>query len=243
MESIAEIKDKTGFVSHMTRFDDETKTNVMNVLQYAFMVVIPIIVFKKFVSPLFPPVEETKGSLEISVEVLLQIATMFVGMFVIHRMVTFVTPYSGKNYPEVNLVVVALSFLFIVLTFETQIADKVDILTERLVVLWNGEPEKPKDEGEGKEKVRVSQPIVTTQPAPKHQNSRADYLTSHSMMTQPQQQLGGGSTGIDQLPTYGQQGGQIPPSGNQLQQPNFDQMYAEPIAANEGFVGGGGSIF
>ena len=234
METVSDIKDNSGFVAHMTQFDDATKSNIMNVLQYSLLCVVPILMFKKLVSPLFPEVDETKGSLEISIEVILQICSIFVGLFLIHRLVTFVQPYSGKNYPEVNLVNIALTLLFILMSFETQIAEKVDILVERLVVLWNGDSAQKQDDGDRKERVRVSQPIAGNQPAPQHQNSRADYLATHGMMTQPQQQM---TTSIDSLPNYGASQ-QAPPSVPQMQQqPNFDQMYAEPMAANEGFGG------
>lgn len=233
MESISEIKDNTGFIAHMTEFDDATKSNVMNILQYSLLCIIPIILFKKVVTPLFPEVDETKGSLEISVEVILQICSMFVGLFMIHRLVTFIQPYSGKNYPEVNLVNIALTLLFILMSFETQIADKVDILVERLLELWNGDSGKNNKDDGNKERVRVSQPIAGNQPAPQHQNSRADYLATHNMMSHPQQQM---TTSIDSLPNHG--ASQQPPSVPQMQQqPNFDQMYAEPMAANEGFGG------
>ena len=233
MDSIAEIKDSNSFINHMTNFDDQTKSTIMNVMQYSMLSIIPLILFKKFISPLFPEVDENKGSLEISIEVLLQVAAIFIGLFVIHRLVTYLTPYSGKEYPEVNLIVVSLTLLFVLLSFETQLAEKVDILTERVVELWNGEPSAPAKE-ESKEKVRVKQPIAVSQPAPQHQNSRADYLSSHQMM-QPQQSPQ--TTQINSLPNYASQTTSVP---QMQQQPSFDQMYTEPMAANESFVGGGG---
>ena len=235
MENIVEVSDTKSFIDHMTRFDENTKSNIMNILQYALLCVVPIIIFKKAVTPLFPPVEETKGSLEISVEVALQIASVFIGLFLIHRLVTFVEPYSGKNYPEMNLIHIALCLLFIVMTFETQIAEKVDILVERLYVLWNGEASY--EEPERKQNVSVTQPIAVAQHAPSHQNSRADYITSHDMMNAPQQDVQNMTTSIDSLPVGNAQNNQ-PPSIPQIQQqPNFDQMYTEPMAANEGFGG------
>jgi len=242
MDSISEIKESTSFIQHMTRFDEGSKSNLMNLIQYSLLCLIPIVVFKKFVSPLFPEVEETKGSLEISVEVLLQVCTIFVGLFLIQRLVTFVEPYSGKNYPEMNLIHISLALLFIIMTFETKIAEKVDILVERLHVLWNGEGSSDADEKKDhKERVHVKQPIATTQPAPTHQNSRADYLTSHEMMREPQQHVQNMSTSIDALPTYGGQPQQSSSHVPQMQQqPSFDQMYTEPMAANDS-LGGFGS--
>lgn len=238
MDSISEVKDTTSFFQHMTRFDEATKSSMMNLIQFSLLCIIPIIAFKKFVTPLFPEVEETKGSLEISVEVLLQVCTMLVGLFFIQRLVTYVEPYSGKNYPEMNLICVSLVLLFIIMSFETQIADKIDILVERLHELWNGDSGKEEKHDE-KERVRVKQPIAVTQPTPTHQNSRADYLTTHNMMSEPQQQVQNNmSTSIDSLPTYGaSQGGAAPSVPQMQQQPSFDQMYAEPLAANEGFGG------
>ena len=239
MDSISEIKDTPSFIQHMTRFDENTKSNLLNLIQYSVLCLIPIVAFKKIVSPLFPEVEETKGSLEISVEVLIQVCAIFVGLFFIQRLVTFVEPYSGKNYPEMNLIHIALALLFIIMTFETKIAEKVDILVERLNVLWNGEGSSH-EKKDDKERVHVKQPIAVTQPVPTHQNSRADYLTSHEMMREPQQHVQNMSTSIDSLPTYGGPSQTTKPSVPQMQQqPNFDQMYSEPMAANEGFGGFG----
>ena len=235
MESVSEINNGNGFIAHMTKMDDSTKSNVLNVIQYSLLCIVPIVLFKKVVSPLFPEVDETKGSLEISVEVLLQVCSIFVALFIIHRFVTYFKPYSGENYPDVNLVTVSLVLLFIVMSFQTQIAEKIDILTERFVVLWNGEERKEKKE-EHKERVHVRQPIAVDQPIPQHQNSRADYLSSHNMMMEPQQHVSNATTSIDSLPTYGGSPQQSAPSMPQ-QAPAFDQMYSEPMAANEGFGG------
>ena len=46
-------------------------------------------------------------------------------------MVTFVPTYSKVDYKEVNLLVPMIPFLFLLLTMQTKLGAKINILTER----------------------------------------------------------------------------------------------------------------
>ena len=239
MDTINETTQQTsGFVQHILNFDNSTKNELLNISQYSLLCIVPIVLLNKGMARVFPEVDESKGTLELSVEVIGQTVTMFFAMFFINRLVTYIKPYSGESYPSVNLVNVSLAFLMIVLSFQTQLAEKVDILVDRATELWTGQPSAK--ETANASKVRVTQPITVSQPTPTHQNSRADYLGAHNQMSsnptvnQPahlSNAMYQQTMDAPQPPTQAQQ--QAQPSTQAS--PNFDNMFQEPMAANEGF--------
>ena len=229
-----------GFINHMTNFNDETKSDLLNVAQYSLMILVPIVILNKLMGRFVPDVDENKGSLEISAEVLGQLLVLLFAFYFINRLVTYVKPYSGVGYGELNMITLGFTFVVVVLSFQTQIAEKVEILYGRVVELWSGEPYKQSDENTPEPSVRITQPI--TQSAPTHQASRADYIGAHNQMVgnnEPSVSMSNirhESTLISDLPPSQPQYNQSQQS-SYSQQPNFDSMYQEPMAANESFGG------
>jgi hypothetical protein len=137
-------------------------------------------------------------------------------------MITYVPSYSGFKYEHLTLTNVILAFLVIVLSIQSKIGIKANILVDRVNELWNG----PMDQGKGaKNEVRVRQA------AARHAPSQADYLDNSAVqndmfppppsVTQTHQQLGNHYTG-----------GAVEPAFN-----------PGPVAAN-GLLGGAfGSFF
>lgn len=132
-ESITQTTTK-GFAKHMFTITDSDKGELMNLLQYAFLSVIPIVALNKTIHAFIPEADPSKGSVELTVEVVTQISMLFVGMFFIHRLITFIPTYSGVAFYDLKLVNVVLSFLVIVLSLQTRLGEKVSILADRLKV-------------------------------------------------------------------------------------------------------------
>ena len=86
------IEDNEGFIKHVFKFDSGTKKELMNIIQYAVLSVIPVVVLNKSVQKLIPEADDEKGSIEILAEVLTQLIIMFLGMFFIHRMCLLCQP-------------------------------------------------------------------------------------------------------------------------------------------------------
>ena len=61
------------FFKHVFNFNDDSKSDILNIIQYALIAILPIIILNKSISKYIPEVDEKKASLEISVEVILQI--------------------------------------------------------------------------------------------------------------------------------------------------------------------------
>jgi hypothetical protein len=163
MESLEDgTKSKLGFFKHVFNMNDDSKANISNIVQYALIAIIPIVILNKTMQKYVPEADDEKGSFELLAEVVIQIITMFLGLLIIHRMITYVPTYSGVKYEEFNILYIILGVLMITLSLQTKLGEKVSILTERVYELWDGKKEddkKGKNGKKGKGQVKVSQPI------------------------------------------------------------------------------------
>lgn len=223
------------FFKHVFNFDDDSKSEILNILQYSIIAIIPVIILNKTMQKYVPESDDKKGSLEITAEVVIQIIVMFIGLLIIHRIITYIPTYSGANYPEFHIVYIILAVLMVTMSLQTKLGEKVSILVDRVSELWDGKPDNKGNKGT----VKVSQPISGQQP------------------------MGGytDGTSISSLPTFNPsqnaQTMQNPMMPQQL--PNYDKMHRqdttplvgaatpgvtegfnEPMAANS-VLGGSGS--
>ena len=121
--------------------------------------------------------------------------------------------------------------LVIILSLQTKLGEKVSILVDRVIALWEG-PKDTKKNNKGQGNVKVSQPIVQNQMAINQSLSSS------------------GSTSINSLPTS-QSTQQLPDYNNMYQQDSTPMIGAAtpgaesfaPMAANEGGGGAFGSAF
>ena len=136
---------KKTFLNHVFDTSEESKGNVFNIFQYSFLALIPILLLNKMVQQWIPEIDNTASSLQISVEVLLQLTVMLIGIIIIHRLVTYVPTYSGISYSlggELQITSgVILIFLVIVLSLQTKMGIKMNMLYERFWAFWNGTSE------------------------------------------------------------------------------------------------------
>ena len=221
-------------MNHIFRFDDATKCELMNVSQYSLLAVIPIVILNKGVQYYVPEADEDKNSLEIIIEVVLQILVIMIGLLFIHRIVTSVPTMSKESYQDVNYTTLILAILVIVLSLQTKLGDKISILSSRVSNLWNGN--NTTKEKKKHNKIKVSQPI--SQPTQSQQPNQQAM----------QQSLDNYSTSIDSLPT------QSSPNFNQMYQntptplvnaqfPAQENFESQIMAANEVLGGSFGSNF
>jgi len=196
MESLDELSKtsngKHSFFKHVFNFDEQSKAEMLNIVQYAVLALIPVVILNKIMQRYVPEADDEKGSIEISAEILAQVIAMFLVMLIIHRIITFVPTYSGEKYAEFNLTHIILAMLVIILSLQTKLGEKVSILVDRLIELWEG----PKDtkKGKGKGNVKVSQPISQNQLAI---NQSINSMGSTSISSLPPVQT-------QQLPDYNQ---------------------------------------
>jgi len=205
------------FMTHVFSTSEESKAEIMNILQYAFLAIIPVVVLNKSIHNFIPEVDHEKGNLELLIEVLLQVTIMFVGITLIHRVVTYFPTYSGFKYDNLTLTNVIIAFLVIVLSIQTKLGIKVNILVDRVKDMINGR--EPMNE-------EIQKPKQVT----RHRVSQSDHLdnTEQQQGTFPPAPVATsqqGSDGYDNMMGGSNQG-----------QPPLQEMF-EPMAAN-GLVGG-----
>lgn len=148
---------RKSFLSHVFSTTEEGKGELLNVVQYSCLGIIPIVVLNKLVQRFVPEADPEKSSLELAIEVFLQVIIMFCGIVLVHRMISYVPTYSGFKYESLNLTNVILAFLVIVLSIQTKLGLKVNILAERLDELWNGPVSNKKESSEHSSNHTISQ--------------------------------------------------------------------------------------
>lgn len=236
MESLQELSksssSKNGFVSHVFKFDDEAKSEILNMIQYALLALIPVVLLNKVTNKFIPEADDEKGSLEISVEVIGQIILMFIGILFIHRLVTFVPTFSGAKYADFHITNIILAMLVIILSLQTKLGEKISILVDRISDLWNGGSKKDKKRGTNAN-VKVSQPIVQQGASTGHptMNTALNSMGTTSISSLP-------STGTGAMPDYNAMHKQDPTpligAATPGQSEGFGMM-GGPMAANDGF--------
>jgi hypothetical protein len=195
MDNIADINDsKKSFMTHVFSNTEEDRGEILNVSQYAVMGLVPIIALNKTIQRFIPEADPDKSSIELLAEILIQIIVIFVGLVFIHRIITFIPTYSGFKYENLVLTNAILAFMVIVLSIQSKVGTKVNIIVDRLNDLWNGYSEE--DVEVTKKNVRVRQP------AQRHTPSQADNLDNSGMQngvfppapssTQPSNQIAEG---------------------------------------------------
>jgi len=126
------------FLNHIFDTSEEGKAEILNVVQYAITGILPVVALNKTIQKFIPEADAEKSSLEVLAEIFIQIVIMFVGIVLIHRFITYFPTYSGYKYEAFNLTTVILAFLVIVLSLQTKLGIKVNILVDRALELWNG---------------------------------------------------------------------------------------------------------
>jgi hypothetical protein len=172
MEILHETKESypRTFFNHVFSTTEDGKAEILNVVQYSTLGVIPVVILNKLINRFIPDADPDKSSIALLAEILIQLVVMFCGIVIIHRIITYVPTYSGFKYDNLALTNVILAFLVIVLSIQTKLGLKVNILIDRLDELWNGSENSKTNV---KDNVRVKQPM-----AQRHAPSQADYLDS-----------------------------------------------------------------
>ena len=223
---------KKNFFKHVFNFDDDSKSDILNIIQYSLLAIIPVIVLNKSMQKYVPEADEQKGNLEILAEIVLQIIIMFIGLLTVHRMITFVPTYSGLDYPEFSIIFIILAVLMITLSLQTKLGEKVSILTERLTELWEGKSDNKKKKGN----VKVYQPISQNgQPTNQPTMNQAMYNDGTSINSLPTNDM---SSSAQQMPNYNAMHSQdTTPLVGAASPGNQQEGFQLPVAANE--MGGG----
>lgn len=222
LEELTKSNGKTGFFKHVFNFDEESKADMLNIIQYSVLAILPLVLFNKSLQKLVPEADEEKHSIELSMEVIAQVIVVFLGILIIHRIITFIPTYSGVKYVDFNVTNIVLSVLIILLSLQTKLGEKISILAERVINFWNGEQN---DKKKKKKKNTQQQQQINEQAISQSLDS-----TSISSLPVQQQPNFNQMYQIDNTPLVGAS----TPGGEQIM---------EPMAANAMGMGSFGSLF
>jgi hypothetical protein len=173
---------RKGFLSHVFSTTEEGKAELFNVAQYAILAVLPIFLLNKFIQRFIPEADLEKSSIELLLEILVQLLIIFLGVILVHRVITYIPTYSGFKYENLALIHAILPFLVIVLSIQSKLGLKTNILYDRFLELWNGPSQEDKKKAASKKQVRFGE--ITNYPtAPGHSFSQADSLDDSAIQT------------------------------------------------------------
>ena len=176
--------DNGSFVKHVFNFDNDTKNELMNMIQYLLLAIIPLTFFNKLICSFIPEVDESKGNFDLLSEVILHLILTILSIYLVNRVITFVPTYSGRTLDNVNFINIAL----VLLMFNRKSKTKLDVLFKRVQAMWDGEEptNKKKSRKNGNQPVvKVSQPITGGAAMPTRGPESADYLKAHAQMNAP----------------------------------------------------------
>ena len=227
----------SGFFNYVFNFDGDNKAVVLNMFQYLVFALVPVIVLLKFVKEYIPEDDDKKDNLELVFEIIIQLGILFIAIYLIDKIIRYFPTYSKVQYSKFNEISYIVPTLILIITMQTKLGAKINIVYNRLMELWNGK--NPLVGASNHGNVRSSQNIATPGI---HQVSRADSL-DNTILAQRANQLPAQNniSMIDSLPNMMNSGG-----GNSFQNQAMQNAFMEnmePMAANGALGGSFGSSF
>ena len=231
-----------GFFNYVFDFSPANKSQIMNMMQYSILSVIPVLCTLRAIKHFIPEDNDVKSTIEITVETVLQISFIMISIWFTHRIIQYIPTYSGVEYSKFNEVGFVIPFILILATLQTKLGAKLNILIDRAVSIIPGYNDtqinmgRTNNGGGGNQggissvgggngimpsNVRISQPIS----GGIHQPSQSDYL-DHSQIL-PSNPLLSLAAMPNNNPSYNN-------SNNNTPVQNNGPMQMEPMAANDG---------
>ena len=162
------------FLSKIFSTSSESLSEIYNPIQFAMISFIPLYLLNKSIALLFPEPNIDSSSLVILAEIVFQICVMIVGIVIIYRLVNYFPTYSGYKYESLALNGPVVILIIILLSIQSKLGIKTNILADRLNELWNGSTDYAKENV--RKNVRINGPMH-------HIPSQADYLDNSTMNT------------------------------------------------------------
>jgi len=100
-----------GFFSYVFKLSRFKQEDLMNIVQYLMLSVVPVMLFIYFTKKYFPSVEDNDTSIYIFIITFIELIFMIIGIFFIDRIINYIPTYSGKYYETINLTTIILVFM------------------------------------------------------------------------------------------------------------------------------------
>jgi hypothetical protein len=134
------ISDKQSFVSFVIQ---QPKSDLGNLVQYAFMAMIPVAAIVYASQNMLAPIDSKMGTGQLALEAGLGLGAVLITMYFANRTITYFPTYSGVEYADINLISAMIPFLLMLFIADddgsgTSIGVRIKELVKRLI-----EPEEP----------------------------------------------------------------------------------------------------
>lgn len=194
-------------------FNDDIKTELLNLTQFIVLAIFPCIVYNNYVNKFIPVPDINKSSLEISFELLIQMLITLYGFFIIKHVIINIPTISGKDYPPVSFLTPAIPIIYATTSSDKNFSGKVNILIKRFQDLWNGET---KINNTQNSSIKVSQPIS------QNQGGSSNMILTQNQNSNNENNLGNNNKTslIDDLPSNPQNVSQ-----QQQKYPDYNSMF------------------
>ena len=80
---------KKNFIKYIFNFNDNTKAELLNIIQYGMLSLIPLISLNKLIAKYIPDADDNKGTIEIIAEINIQVLDMLLGFIFVDRIKNF----------------------------------------------------------------------------------------------------------------------------------------------------------
>ena len=120
-----------GFFTYVFKLSKFKQEDLMNIVQYTLLSIIPVVLFIYFTKKYFPSLEENDSSLYIFTITVIELIFMIIGIFFIDRIINYIPTYSGKYYETINLTTIVIIFVLFMLITETGFKKRTLVMLER----------------------------------------------------------------------------------------------------------------
>lgn len=131
--SVAEVITPTGIVSYMTSPGKDATDELQNMIQYAVLALIPMVIVVRGIHMALPDVEHEKGTMEITAELVGHIVLIVCGIWISDRLVRYLPTYSGTPYYPPAIVSALPVLVLLLIAVDGRISSKIRIIVDRLM--------------------------------------------------------------------------------------------------------------
>lgn len=122
------------FVEYITSFTSKEKSQLLNLIQYGGLSVLPLLIILKLMKIYIPDEDPFKPTTEILFEIVIQMITIIVALFITHKIILYFPTYSNLDYDNFSLLSALLPLFFLMFTLDTKFSNKLNTLFDRLLV-------------------------------------------------------------------------------------------------------------
>jgi hypothetical protein len=247
MEDIKPITNQ-GFFSYVFKLSRFKQEDLMNIVQYTILSIIPVLLFVYFTKKYIPLVEYNDSSIYIFLMTFFELVFMMLGIFFIDRMVNFIPTFSGKYYEPINLTTVVIIFVLFMLIINAGFRERTNVLLERFDKWFWFDDAIAKRLGANVRKFNIFSGDILKDGENKNSTKPKNNMTQEASVTPPLPTQGpilpnpmtnyGGTMPTQQAPNFNNPyAGPKAPLVN-ANVPAMQEGFSEPLAANDALGGG-----